>query len=105
MTVRVRNTRSRAGREVVQLYLTVPEGGGGGDGEERPVRRLAGFASVTAGPGETAEATIPLPRRAAEIWDETRSAWRLIPGTYAAEAGRNVADRRLRAPVPVRTTA
>ncbi|OPF70808.1 glycosyl hydrolase [Streptomyces antioxidans] len=133
VTVRVRNTGARAGREVVQLYLTVPEndtendaenGTGGdtendaqdatargaqdvaqGDGEDRPVRRLAGFASVTAAPGETAEAAIPLPRRAAEIWDESTGAWRLIPGAYTAEAGRSVADRRLSFPVPVRTTA
>ncbi|MBI0298919.1 glycoside hydrolase family 3 C-terminal domain-containing protein [Streptomyces sp. PRKS01-29] len=120
-TVRIRNTGARPGREVVQLYLTVPENGAEGaaeggaqDGAEgaaqdaagdRPVRRLAGFASVTAAPGETAEATIPVPRRAAEIWDETKGAWRLIPGTYAAEAGRSVADRRLSAPVPVRPTA
>ncbi|WP_250853028.1 glycoside hydrolase family 3 protein [Streptomyces rhizosphaericus] len=100
VTVRVRNTGARAGREVVQLYLTVPEN----DGVDRPVRRLAGFASVGAAPGETAEAAIPVPRRAAEIWDETKGAWRLIPGTYAAEAGRSVADRRLSAPLPVQPT-
>ncbi|MBL1117701.1 fibronectin type III-like domain-contianing protein [Streptomyces sp. 110] len=76
-----------------------------GDAEDRPVRRLAGFASLTAAPGETAEATIPLPRRAAEIWDAAKGAWRLIPGTYAAEVGRSVADRCLSFPVPVRTTA
>ncbi|MFF5668712.1 glycoside hydrolase family 3 protein [Streptomyces hygroscopicus] len=97
VTVRVRNTGARAGREVVQIYLTVPED----DGEERPVRRLAGFAPVTAGPGETAEASITLPRRAAEVWDEERNAWRLVPGGYTAEAGRSVADRRISVPVPV----
>ncbi|MBW8091476.1 glycoside hydrolase family 3 C-terminal domain-containing protein [Streptomyces hygroscopicus subsp. hygroscopicus] len=97
VTVRVRNTGARAGREVVQIYLTVPED----DGEGRPVRRLAGFAPVTAGPGETAEASITLPRRAAEVWDEERNAWRLVPGGYTAEAGRSVADRRISVPVPV----
>ncbi|MFD8366635.1 glycoside hydrolase family 3 protein [Streptomyces hygroscopicus] len=97
VTVRVRNTGARAGREVVQIYLTVPEG----DGEERPVRRLAGFAPVTAGPGETAEASITLPRRTAEVWDEERNAWRLVPGGYTAEAARSVADRRISVPVPV----
>ncbi|MFE2029385.1 glycoside hydrolase family 3 protein [Streptomyces hygroscopicus] len=101
VTVRVRNTGARAGREVVQIYLTVPEG----DGEERPVRRLAGFAPVTAGPGETAEASITLPRRAAEVWDEERNAWRLVPGGYTAEAGRSVADRRISVPVPVPVAA
>ncbi|WP_425508806.1 glycoside hydrolase family 3 C-terminal domain-containing protein [Streptomyces malaysiensis] len=105
VTVRVRNTGARAGREVVQLYLTVPERDAQDDAGERPVRRLAGFASLTADPGETAEAVIPLPRRAAEIWDETAGTWRLIPGDYTAEAGRSVADRRVSAPVPVRTAS
>ncbi|MGO4418475.1 glycoside hydrolase family 3 C-terminal domain-containing protein, partial [Streptomyces sp. MCAF7] len=99
LTVEVRNTGPRAGREVVQVYLKVPEdegdGDGEGDGEERPVRRLAGFASVTAEPGDSARAAITLPRRAAEVWDESAHAWRLIPGAYTAQTGRSLADRRL----------
>ncbi|MDX3224705.1 glycoside hydrolase family 3 protein [Streptomyces sp. ME19-01-6] len=97
LAVWVRNTGARAGREVVQVYLEVPEG----DGEERPVRRLAGFASVAAGPGGRARADIALPRRAAEVWDEAAHAWRLVPGAYAARVGRSLADRRLSVPVPV----
>ncbi|MEU9792619.1 glycoside hydrolase family 3 C-terminal domain-containing protein [Streptomyces sparsogenes] len=97
LTVSVRNTGARAGREVVQVYLAVP----GGDGEERPARRLAGFASVAAGPGERARVTIALPRRAAEVWDESAHAWRLVPGTYTAQAARSIADPRLSVPVAV----
>lgn len=95
VTVRVRNTGERTGREVVQVYLAVPEG----DAVERPARRLAGFASVEAAPGETVEATVPVPRRAAEIWDADD--WCLVPGTYTAAAGRSVGDLRLRAAVTV----
>ncbi|MBT2383624.1 glycoside hydrolase family 3 protein [Streptomyces sp. ISL-11] len=95
VTVRVRNSGARFGREVVQLYLTAPHGGG----IERPVRRLAGFASVEAEPGGTAEAVIALDPRAFAVWDEAATAWRNVPGTYTAEAGRGIADRRLTAPV------
>ncbi|MEW2580314.1 glycoside hydrolase family 3 protein [Streptomyces syringium] len=95
--VRVRNTGSRPGREVVQVYLAVPPG----DRAGRPVRRLAGFASVEAGPGETAEAVVALDPRAFEVWDDEAAGWRRIPGTYTAEAGRSIADRRLTAPVDV----
>ncbi|MFC0600918.1 beta-glucosidase [Streptomyces palmae] len=118
VTVRVRNTGARPGREVVQLYLAVPEGGdegAGGAAVERPARRLAGFASVRAEPGDCAEVRIPVPARAAEYWAETLPAeggegpdtgrttgrWRRIPGTYTAEVGRSLADRRLTVPVPV----
>ncbi|MER7016047.1 glycoside hydrolase family 3 C-terminal domain-containing protein [Saccharopolyspora sp. NPDC000359] len=95
LTVRVRNTGDRPGREVVQVYLAAPED----DTVERPTRRLAGFASVTAQPGETAEAAVVLPRRAAEIWDEHAGTWRLIPGTYTAETGHSLHDLHLRTEV------
>ncbi|MFG1806271.1 beta-glucosidase [Streptomyces sp. NPDC049040] len=81
VTVRVRNAGPRAGREVVQLYLA----GAGADTGTGQV--LAGFASVTAGPGEVAEAVIPLPCRVASTWDDSAGAWRLPPGPYRVSAG------------------
>jgi beta-glucosidase len=91
VTVRVRNTGSRAGREVVQVYLSAeaPE-------PERPVRWLAGFAGVCAGPGEAVAATVRVPRRAAEVWDD---GWALVPGSYRVEVGRSAADIRVTAPL------
>ncbi|ORT60505.1 glycoside hydrolase family 3 C-terminal domain-containing protein [Streptomyces sp. CB03238] len=95
-TVRVRNTGSRPGRETVQLYVAPVD-----DRVERPSRWLAGFAGVEAGPGETAEAEIRLPRRAFEIWDEETGAWTAIPGAYEIQAGRSLTDTRLRATLTV----
>ncbi|MFI0979189.1 beta-glucosidase [Streptomyces sp. NPDC021093] len=90
VTVRVRNTGTRTGREVVQVYLAPVA-----DTVERPVRWLAGFASVTAAAGETVEVAVDLPRRAFEIWDETVGVWRLVEGEYEVEVGRSIADRRV----------
>ncbi|WP_455355677.1 beta-glucosidase [Streptomyces sp. SYSU K217416] len=90
LTVRLRNTGARAGREVVQAYLAPQD-----DRVERPSRRLAGFATAEAGPGQTTEVRIELPRRAAEVWDDQGGDWLLVPGSYAVEAGRSVADRRV----------
>ncbi|MGW7516166.1 glycoside hydrolase family 3 protein [Streptomyces sp. NPDC054796] len=98
LTVRLRNTGDRHGREVVQLYLAPERQDGGAD---RPARWLAGFASVEAAPGESAEAVVPLPRRAAEVWDEAAGDWRLVPGPYRAEAAHSVEDVRLRTAVEV----
>ncbi|MFF8727552.1 glycoside hydrolase family 3 protein [Streptomyces sp. NPDC015171] len=94
--VRLRNTGERAGREVVQIYVSPA-----GPGPERPARRLAGFASVEAGPGESAEVTVELPRRAFEVWDETAKAWVCVKGSYEIAAGRSITDRRLTAPINV----
>ncbi|WP_333770750.1 beta-glucosidase family protein [Streptomyces sp. IBSBF 2435] len=77
VTVRVRNVGRRAGREVVQLYLTGSEAGA--------PAVLAGFAPVSAGPGEVAEAVVPLARRAVSTWSD--GAWRLAPGPYDLAVG------------------
>src|SRR5690606_10124294 len=54
--VRVRNTGSRAGDEVVQLYTRT-----NGASVTRPVKELRGFARVSLSPGETKTVTFQLP--------------------------------------------
>ncbi|MGW6710408.1 beta-glucosidase [Streptomyces sp. NPDC054956] len=90
--VRVTNTGTRPGRETVQVYLAPTS-----DTVERPASWLAGFASVTAGPGETVEVEIALPGRAFEIWDEDARAWRRIGGGYEVRASHSHGDTRLTA--------
>lgn len=90
VTVRVRNTGTRRGREVVQVYLAPID-----DAVARPVRWLAGFAGVEAEPGDTAEAVITLPRRAFEIWDVNSNSWSYCPGSYEIRAAHSAADQRL----------
>ncbi|WP_330349909.1 beta-glucosidase family protein [Streptomyces sp. NBC_00582] len=92
VTVRVRNTGERAGREVVQVYLAPTE-----PGTDRPARRLAAFGAVQAGPGESAEVTVELPRRAFEVWDEAAHRWFFVKGSYEIQVGRSLADRRISA--------
>lgn len=89
-TVRLRNAGERAGHEVVQVYLSPSE-----PDAERPARWLAAFAGIEAGPGESAEVTIDLPRRAFEIWDEKANAWSFVNGSYDIEVGRSITDRRV----------
>ncbi|GGK78508.1 glycoside hydrolase family 3 protein [Streptomyces flaveus] len=95
-TVRVTNSGTRAGREVVQVYLAPTE-----TDPERPVRWLAGFAGVEAGPGESVEVGVELPRRAFEIWDETADSWAFVKGPYEVEAGRSIADLRVTTTIDV----
>ncbi|WP_079426635.1 beta-glucosidase family protein [Streptomyces katrae] len=90
--VRLTNTGTRPGREVVQVYLAPAC-----DPVERPASWLAGFASVSAAPGESVEAEIELPARTFEIWDEEANGWRRIGGAYEVRASRSHADTRLTA--------
>jgi beta-glucosidase len=93
VSVTVRNTGTRAGREVVQVYLAPVQADG-----TRPARWLAGFASVTAGPAEVATAAIDLPERAFQLWD---GSWRTVTGDYVVEAAHSIADIRLSAALAV----
>jgi beta-glucosidase len=91
VTVRVRNTGSRAGREVIQVYVGPVEGNLAADAS-RPRRWLAGFASVTADPGGSETVRIDLPARTWQIWD---GGWRTVAGEYTVEAAHSLDDVRL----------
>ncbi|MFG2374524.1 beta-glucosidase [Streptomyces sp. NPDC048504] len=98
VTVRITNSGTRHGREVVQVYLAPTETNTDTDTDtdtERPARWLAGFAGVEAGPGESADVVVELPRRSFEIWDETANAWAFVKGSYEIQAGRSITDRRV----------
>ncbi|MFD7281816.1 fibronectin type III-like domain-contianing protein [Streptomyces sp. NPDC059862] len=71
----------------MQLYVAPVD-----PAEDRPTRRLAGFATATAAPGETVHVYIPLTHRAYQVWDERKSAWVTAPGPYLLHASRNAAD-------------
>ncbi|AXG81673.1 beta-glucosidase H [Streptomyces paludis] len=98
--VRLRNTGSRPGREVVQLYVSpeAPETAGTPgtpEAPERPARWLAAFGSAEAGPGETVDVTLELPERAFQIWDETAGDWSTVPGVYHLAASHSLTDPRI----------
>ncbi|WP_407696434.1 beta-glucosidase family protein [Sphaerisporangium corydalis] len=97
VTVALTNTGGRAGREVVQVYLSRPAA----PGRDRAWRgpRLAAFDVVTAEAGTTVLTTMTLPERAFQEW--TEEGWRTIPGDHVLEIGRSVADRPLKATLTV----
>ena len=104
LTVTVRNTGSRPGREVIQAYVARPpgtgdgeagSGGRAGDGVATPPRELAAFGTAAAPPGELAEVTLQLPARAFARWDEEASRWVWPPGQVTVHVGRSSRDLRL----------
>lgn len=85
-TFTLRNTGTRAGVEIAQLYATPPAGAG------EPFHHLVGWQRVPLAPGESKQVTIHLDRRAISIFDEPANAFRFIPGSYLLEAGSNSAS-------------
>jgi beta-glucosidase len=90
LRVRVRNTGSRPGREVVQAYVTGAPGDGG-----RPVRVLGAFGGVTAAAGAAAEVTLRVPARLFAVFDEEAGRWSWPPGEFTVQVGRSARDLRL----------
>ncbi|WP_227999181.1 beta-glucosidase family protein [Nocardia australiensis] len=91
--VAVRNTGTRPGKQIVQVYLSRAE-----SAIDRPVRWLAGFAAVRAEPGQTRLVRITLPPRVFAHWDH---GWQVEPGTFTVQAGTSVDVLPLRAGVVV----
>lgn len=94
VSLTVTNTGKRAGREVVQAYVAVPD-----SAQVRVPRALAGFGSVTLEPGESSDLEIHLDRRDLEYWDIRADRFVLEPGRYVVHLGSS--SRDLRAEVEV----
>ncbi|HEY2549010.1 MAG TPA: glycoside hydrolase family 3 C-terminal domain-containing protein [Streptosporangiaceae bacterium] len=99
VTVTVRNTGARRGKEVVQAYLAGPPGDA-----RRPVRTLAAFAAVSADPGEAVRVALVLPARAFARYDTGAAAWVPERGAFTVQVGRSSRDLRLALPLPARRT-
>jgi beta-glucosidase len=84
VTVSVTNTGSRAGKYVVQTYVSTQAGP-----VRRPKRTLAAFAKVHLEPGETKEVRLTLDRRAFAYWDLPLARWVVPEGTYVVQVGEN----------------
>jgi beta-glucosidase len=70
VSVDLKNTGTRAGEEVVQLYVRYPS-----SSVQRPIRELKGFKRIALRPGQTK--TVPIELKASQLayWDSTRKAF------------------------------
>jgi beta-glucosidase len=82
--VPVRNTGTRTGREVVQVYVARED-----SAVERPVRWLAGFAGTHLAAGGTDSVQVRIPARAFGHYD---GGWQYERGSFRLLVGRHAAD-------------
>ncbi len=94
LTVRVRNSGSRPGKEVVQVYVAEP---GDPASRGRPIRSLAAFAVVRAAPGEVAQARLTVPARSFARYDESLASWIMSGDEFTVHVGKSSRDLRLTA--------
>jgi beta-glucosidase len=87
VTFDVKNTGSRKGADVAQIYVAP-----GKTKVARPVRELKGFARVELAPGESRTVTVPLDARSFAYFDVPNKRWQADAGRYAVELGRSSED-------------
>lgn len=94
VTVRVTNTGTVAGKEVVQLYVAPPT-----SDVRRPVRELRAFTAVWLQPGESTVVEFALAPRAYSYWDIEQDTWAIATGDYQLQIARSSHDVLLEATV------
>lgn len=92
VTIPVTNTGSRAGAEVVQLYISDKK-----SSLPRPLKELKGFSKVNLAPGETANVSFDIDIDALSYFDPDAHKWVAEPGRFTAHIGSSSGDIRARA--------
>jgi beta-glucosidase len=88
--VDVTNVGTRAGDEVVQLYVQHA-----GSKVDRPKQDLRGYARVSLKPGETRTVSLPLAAKSLAYWDSTSHGWIVEPEPVRVQIGSSSANIRL----------
>lgn len=85
--VTVKNTGSREGQEVVQLYIADKK-----SSLPRPLKELKGFKKIKLTPGESKEVSFVIDKEALSFFDDTKHAWIAEPGKFEAVIAASAAD-------------
>ena len=89
VSISVRNTGSRAGAEVVQLYISDKK-----SALPRPTKELKGFKKIMLEPGEEQTVSFTIDSQALSYYDDGKQAWVAEPGTFEALVGASSGDIR-----------
>ena len=98
VTATVRNSGTRAGTEVAQLYVGAPAAVG------EPPHQLKGFQRITLDPGASGTVTFPVTSRDLAHWDTTSHAWTATAGSYQILVGDSSRNLPLTGNLTVPTT-
>jgi beta-glucosidase len=89
ITLPIKNTGTRDGAEVVQLYISDKKAS-----LPRPVKELKGFKKVFLKAGEEQTITFTIDHAALRFYDDAKGAWIAEPGEFEALLGSSSADIR-----------
>ncbi len=96
VSIKIKNTGSVEGKEIVQLYVSDKTGV-----EIRPEKELKGFEKVNLKPGEAKTLTFKLDRRSFAFWNVDINNWYAPSGKYIISVGASSRDIRATTEVDV----
>ncbi|MEK3795212.1 glycoside hydrolase family 3 C-terminal domain-containing protein [Paenibacillus sp. FSL R7-0204] len=99
VSVTVKNTGSRAGKEVVQLYVSDVE-----SRVIRPLQELKGFGKIELQPGEERSVTFTLDKRSFAYYNVQLGDWHVESGRFKIAVGSSSRDIRLSTELEVEST-
>ena len=88
--VEVKNTGTRDGDEVIQVYIRRPAD------QKGPLKTLRAYQRVSLKAGETKYIELDFPRERFECWDAKTNTMRVIPGRYELMVGTSSRDTDLK---------
>jgi len=91
VTMQVRNSGSRAGAEIVQLYVHDVK-----SSVDRPLKELKGFRRVMLNPGEARSVSFTLDHSALSFYSTAKDEWVAEPGAFEVWIGASSRDIRLK---------
>jgi beta-glucosidase len=97
VSVDVKNTGTRAGDEVAQMYVKHVD-----SAVERPIKELRGFQRIALQPNETRTVRLPLKRNELTYWDAGKHSFVVEPGRLSIMVGASSADMRLEKTIEVK---
>ena len=99
VSVTVKNTGDREGKEVVELYVAAPDS----KAANKPVKELKAFAKTKAlKPGESETVTLKVKAADLASFDEAASAWVVAEGEYQFLVAASAADIKATLPAAVK---
>jgi len=99
VSLTVKNTGSRAGSEVVELYVHDPA-----PKIDKAVRELKGFAKIALAAGETKTVSLPITPRDLAYFDVPGKQWKADAGDYEIQVGASSRDIRQKATLHLAST-
>ena len=98
--LRIKNTGTVAGKEIVQLYVSPAS-----SSHFRPTKELKAFTKVSLAPGEETLIEWTLEERAFAYYDPQQAQWLVEAGTYTLLVGASSRDIRLQQEVTIHSSA